>query len=105
VRRWRLGLAWPDGPTANGHEGEAESNGHDGGPVGFARPALAVRVRAVAEADRRGELDVLAGELDLLVEAATEWAALARAQAAARLRVRRDAGQPVSVLTGTRRSL
>jgi hypothetical protein len=45
---------------------------------------LALRVRSVVEANRRHDLEALAGELDMLAEAATEWAALVRIRAAAR---------------------
>jgi hypothetical protein len=48
-----------------------------------AAPSLALRVRAVADAHRRDDLRVLAGELDLLAEAATQWAILVRAHDAA----------------------
>jgi hypothetical protein len=45
--------------------------------------AMAARVRAVAGAERRGDLEVLAGELDLLFEDAAAWAAQVRERHAA----------------------
>lgn len=60
-----------------------EASRYEGGPVPYGGSALAIRVRAIAAADRRGDLDLLAGELDLLVESACLWAAQIRTRHAA----------------------
>jgi hypothetical protein len=52
-------------------------------PEPCAAPYLAIRVRAVADANRRDDHEELACELDLLAEAARGWAAQVRERQAA----------------------